>query len=45
MKEKLGIAFIIIIACLCLFGCKEKMPEEDMVHRTFYEKSICENVG
>ena len=31
MKEKLGIAFIIIVATLCLFGCGNDLPEEEMV--------------
>ncbi len=32
MKEKLGIIFIVIIAALCLFGCSEDLPEEEMVN-------------
>ena len=40
MKEKLSIAFIIVIASLCLFGCGEEMPEEDMVMQSLFEISI-----
>ena len=31
MKEKFGMILIIAVALLCLFGCKEKMPEDEMV--------------
>lgn len=31
MKEKFGIAFIVFLALLCLFGCSKELPEEDMV--------------
>ena len=31
MKEKIGIFLIVILATLCLFGCSDKLPEEDMV--------------
>lgn len=31
MKEKLGIIFIVVAAALCLFGCSEELPEEEMV--------------
>lgn len=31
MKEKLGVVLIVIIATLCLFGCSEELPEEEMV--------------
>lgn len=31
MKEKLGILVVIVIAALCLFGCSEKLPEEELV--------------
>lgn len=40
MKEKLGIAFIIVIASLCLFGCGEEMPEEDMVVQPYISGNI-----
>lgn len=31
MKEKIGIALIVLAAVLCLFGCSEELPEEEMV--------------
>ncbi len=31
MKEKIGIFLIIVLATLCLFGCADELPEEDMV--------------
>ena len=31
MKEKLGIVFIVVVAALCLFGCGNDWPEEEMV--------------
>ncbi|MBQ3037317.1 MAG: hypothetical protein IJD31_10360 [Lachnospiraceae bacterium] len=31
MKEKLGIVFIVVVAALCLFGCGNDLPEEEMV--------------
>ncbi len=31
MKEKLGVLFIVLLAALCLFGCAEDLPEEEMV--------------
>lgn len=31
MKEKLGIIFVVFIAILCLFGCGEELPAEEMV--------------
>lgn len=33
MKEKLGIALIVILAALCLFGCSDtNLKPEDMVY-------------
>lgn len=31
MKEKIGIIFIVVVAALCLFGCKENLPKEEMI--------------
>lgn len=31
MREKISILFIVILAALCLFGCSEELPQEDMV--------------
>ncbi len=31
MKEKIGIIFIVVLAALCLFGCKEDLPKEEMI--------------
>ena len=31
MKERFGIFLIILLAALCLFGCSDELPEEDMV--------------
>lgn len=31
MKEKIGILFIVAVAALCLFGCTDKLPENEMV--------------
>lgn len=31
MKEKIGIVFIVVVAALCLFGCAEALPENEMV--------------
>lgn len=32
MKEKISIAFIVFIAALCLFGCKDELPQDEMIH-------------
>ena len=31
MKEKISIVCIVIVAALCLFGCADELPEDEMV--------------
>ena len=30
MKEKISIVFIVLVAVLCLFGCKDELPQDEM---------------
>lgn len=40
MKEKFGVLFIVLLAALCLFGCSEDLPEEEMISAYSIEEAI-----